>query len=114
MRRSSRSISFTAELAAAELPVASPVVIAGQTLLRDREFRFAAFPYLRGGAPELDAPGARELLGRALARLHQVGARRPFERRPQIGIERLGVAGPGAGAAGAACCPKRCASSTSG
>jgi Ser/Thr protein kinase RdoA (MazF antagonist) len=59
--------------------------------LRHREFRFAAFPYLRGSAPELDAPEAREILGRALARLHQVGARRPFERRPRIGIERLGV-----------------------
>jgi Ser/Thr protein kinase RdoA (MazF antagonist) len=82
---------FTAELAAAELPVAAPVAIAGETLLRHREFRFAAFPYLRGSAPELDAPGAREILGRALARLHQVGARRPFERRPRIGSERLGV-----------------------
>ncbi len=82
---------FTAELAAAELPVAAPLGVAGQTLLRYREFRFAAFPYLRGAAPELDAPEAREILGRALARLHQVGARRPFERRPEIGIERLGL-----------------------
>jgi len=82
---------FTAELAAAELPVAAPVTVSGQTLLRHREFRFAAFPYLRGSAPELDAPEARELLGRSLARLHQVGARRPFERRPEIGVERLGV-----------------------
>jgi Ser/Thr protein kinase RdoA (MazF antagonist) len=82
---------FTAELAAAELPVAAPVAISGQTLLRHREFRFAAFPYLRGSAPELDAPQARELLGRSLARLHQVGARSAFARRPQIGVERLGI-----------------------
>ncbi|MDE2264218.1 MAG: serine/threonine protein kinase [Gammaproteobacteria bacterium] len=82
---------FTAELAEAELPVAAPVAISGQTLFRHREFRFAAFPYLRGWAPELDAPEARELLGRSLARLHQVGARRPFERRPEIGVERLGI-----------------------
>jgi Ser/Thr protein kinase RdoA (MazF antagonist) len=82
---------FTAELAAAELPVAAPVAISGQTLLRHREFRFAAFPFLRGWAPELDAPEAREMLGRALARLHQVGARQPFERRPRIDIERLGL-----------------------
>ncbi len=81
---------FTAELAAAELPVAAPLAVSGQTLFRHREFRFAAFPYLRGAAPELDAPEAREILGRALARLHQVGARRPFEQRPDIGIERLG------------------------
>jgi Ser/Thr protein kinase RdoA (MazF antagonist) len=82
---------FTAELAAAELPVAAPWGASGQTLFRHREFRFAAFPYLRGTAPELDAPEARAILGRALARLHQVGARRPFERRPEIGIERLGL-----------------------
>ncbi|MHB8813878.1 MAG: serine/threonine protein kinase [Steroidobacteraceae bacterium] len=81
---------FTAELAAAELPVPAPVAVSGETLFRHGAFRFAAFPYLRGAAPELDAADARELLGRSLARFHQVGARRPFERRPEIGIERLG------------------------
>src|ERR1700758_2131891 len=34
---------FAAELAAAELAVAAPLAIGGQTLLRYREFRFAAF-----------------------------------------------------------------------
>ena len=91
---------FAAEMAAAELPVAAPVAISGQTLLRHGEFRFAAFPFLRGAAPELDAPEARELLGRSIARLHQVGARRPFERRPEIGIERPGGCGPCHGSAG--------------
>jgi Ser/Thr protein kinase RdoA (MazF antagonist) len=81
---------LTAELAAAELPVAAPLAIGGATLLRFREFRFAAFPFLRGRAPELDAPEARQLLGRSLARLHQVGATRRFRVRPQIGVERLG------------------------
>ncbi len=81
---------FTAELAEAELPVASALVREGTTLLRLGGFRFAAFPWLRGRAPELDAPGARELLGRSLARLHQVGARQPFAYRPALGIERLG------------------------
>jgi Ser/Thr protein kinase RdoA (MazF antagonist) len=81
---------FTAELAAAELPVAAPLAIGGETLLRFGEFRFAAFPFLRGRAPELDAPEARQLLGRSLARVHQVGATRSFRVRPQIGVERLG------------------------
>ena len=45
---------------------------------------------MRGRAPELDAPEARQLLGRSLARVHQVGATRPFSVRPQIGVERLG------------------------
>jgi Ser/Thr protein kinase RdoA (MazF antagonist) len=81
---------FTAELAAAELPVAAPLIIGGETLLKYGDFRFAAFPFLRGRAPELDAPDARQLLGRSLARLHQIGARRPFLTRVRIGVERLG------------------------
>ena len=85
--------AFTAELAEAQLPVASPLARDGTTLLRLGSFRFAAFPWLRGRAPELDAPGAREVLGRTLARLHQVGARRAFAHRPAIDIERLGREG---------------------
>ncbi len=81
---------FTAELAAAELPVAAPLSIHGASLQRYREFRFAAFPWMPGRAPELDAPEARQLLGRSIARLHQVGARRPFRARPAISLERLG------------------------
>jgi Ser/Thr protein kinase RdoA (MazF antagonist) len=81
---------FTAELAAAELPVAAPLVLGGATLVRYREFRFAAFPWLPGRAPELDASEARQILGRTLARLHQVGATRTFLVRPRIGIERFG------------------------
>src|SRR6185295_15599077 len=47
---------FTAELAAAELLVAAPLAIGCASLLRYREFRFAAFPWMHGRAPELDAP----------------------------------------------------------
>src|SRR5688572_16116648 len=56
--------TFTAELAAAELPVAAPRESDGRTLFRFGGFRWSAFPWKRGRAPELDAPGARELLGR--------------------------------------------------
>ena len=82
--------AFTEELARAEMPVAAPLRFGGATLIRYEGFRFAAFPWMRGRAPELDAPEARVLLGRSLARLHQVGATRPFIARPRIGIERLG------------------------
>ena len=82
--------AFTLELAAAELPVAAPLIIGGQTLLRYHDYRFAAFPFLRGRSPDLDAPEARQVLGRTLARLHQVGARRPFVARLHIGVERFG------------------------
>jgi Ser/Thr protein kinase RdoA (MazF antagonist) len=82
--------AFAAELAGADLPVAAPVAIAGDTLLRFREFRFAAFPWQRGRAPELDAPDSRAILGRTLARIHQVGAARTFAVREHLTIERLG------------------------
>jgi Ser/Thr protein kinase RdoA (MazF antagonist) len=82
--------TFTAELAAAELPVAAPVRIEGQTLFKYQEFRFAAFPWMVGRAPELDAPEARQIFGRTLARIHQIGALRPFLVRPKLGIQRLG------------------------
>ncbi len=83
---------LTAELAAAELPVAAPLAVDGRTLLRYREFRFAVFPWMRGRAPELDRPEARAMLGRALGRIHRIGAVRPFHERPALTIERLGYA----------------------
>ena len=73
--------ALAAELAVAELPVAAPLALAGTTLHHQRSFRLAAFPLCPGTAPELDGPGARELLGRTLARVHAVGARRRFEQR---------------------------------
>jgi Ser/Thr protein kinase RdoA (MazF antagonist) len=82
---------LTAELAAAELPVAAPVAVDGRTLFTYNEFRFAAFPWMRGRAPELDATDARQLLGRSLARIHQIGALRPFRTRPRVDIQRLGI-----------------------
>jgi Ser/Thr protein kinase RdoA (MazF antagonist) len=84
---------FAVELAAADLPVAAPVAIAGETLLRFGEFRFAAFPWQRGRAPELDAHESRAILGRSLARLHQVGAARTFKTRARLSVERLGWEG---------------------
>ena len=82
--------TFTAELAAAELPVAAPVRIDSRTLFKYQDFRFAAFPWMLGRAPELDAPEARQIFGRTLARMHQIGALRPFLARPELGIRRLG------------------------
>ena len=81
---------FTADLAAAELPVAAPVQVDGRTLFEYHEFRFAAFPWMAGRSPELDAPEARQIFGRTLGRLHQIGALRPFQVRPKLGIQRLG------------------------
>jgi Ser/Thr protein kinase RdoA (MazF antagonist) len=82
--------AFAAELAARDVPVAAPLEIDHQTLHTRGEFRFTAFPCCAGGAPELDRPNARELLGRTLARIHAVGALRPFEHRLTLDPGRLG------------------------
>lgn len=83
--------AFAAELAAEEILVAAPLRLADSTLHRHGEFRLAAFPLCPGTAPDLDQPGARELLGRTLARIHAVGARRRFQYRPTLERALLGA-----------------------
>ncbi len=82
--------AFTAELAEAEMAVAAPMTVQGETLFRFQGFRFAVFPWMAGRSPELDAPEARAMLGRATARIHRIGATRPFRTRVRLTVERLG------------------------
>ncbi len=82
--------AFASELAAAEIPVVAPLALGGSTLRHCGEFRVAAFAMHAGGAPDLDQPGARELLGRTLGRIHAIGGLRPFVLRPSMRAERLG------------------------
>jgi Ser/Thr protein kinase RdoA (MazF antagonist) len=81
---------FGIELAARDIPVAAPVELDGRTLHQFEQYRFAAFPCCPGNAPDLDQPGARELLGRTLARIHSVGALRRFEHRQRLNPAALG------------------------
>jgi Ser/Thr protein kinase RdoA (MazF antagonist) len=81
---------FTAEMAAAELPVAAPMRVDGRTLFRYQDYRFCAFPWMPGRAPELDSGESLTLLGRAIARVHQIGCVRPFRVRPRLTAQRLG------------------------
>lgn len=81
---------FATELAAAELAVAAPLVINGQTLHHHAGFRLALFDCLPGSAPELDLPGHRQMLGRAMGRLHAVGGAGRFSSRIDIGTWQYG------------------------
>lgn len=87
--------AFVRELAAAEIPVVAPLSIDGRTLLHYHQagaaFRFAVFPRQGGRSPELDRPGNLEWMGRFIARIHAIGALKPFELRPPIDIESFGV-----------------------
>ena len=80
------------ELAAADVPAVAPMRIAERTLHVFDEFRFAVFPRHGGRAPELDRRDTLVDLGRYIARIHTVGAARPFVHRPELTVESFGDA----------------------
>lgn len=75
-------LDFLLELQSEDLPVVAPIQIDQQSLFEFEGFHFALFPRKGGHAPELSNDDDLELLGRWLARLHQVGADRKFKHRP--------------------------------
>jgi Ser/Thr protein kinase RdoA (MazF antagonist) len=83
--------AFAFELAEAELPIAAPLRLGGESLFVHADQRFAAFPYLSGRAPEIADSETLTLLGRTLARMHAVGGRGRFRFRPSLDLDRLAV-----------------------
>lgn len=81
---------FSAELAEREIPVVAPLILQGKTLHQAGEHRFALFPRRGGRAPELSDPETLEWLGRFIARIHAVGALRPFSHRPTLTLQSFG------------------------
>lgn len=84
--------ALIAELVEADVPAVAPLAFEGRTLPGFGGFRFAVFARHGGRAPELDRRDVLEQLGRYIARLHTVGAARPFEHRPELTIETFGDA----------------------
>jgi Ser/Thr protein kinase RdoA (MazF antagonist) len=82
---------FAWELAEREIPVVAPLRDgAGRTLHEHARFRFAVYPKQRGRAPELETRDTLTWMGRFLARIHAVGALRPFARRRALDIATFG------------------------
>ena len=74
--------AFATELAAAEVPVASPWILGGgSTLFHYQGQRLAVTPRQGGRGPELEDPEVLRWIGRLLARLHGVGRQKPFAER---------------------------------
>lgn len=82
--------AFSAELTAAEVPAVAPLSIHGETLHHYAGFSFSVSPRRGGRTPELDDGEVLEWIGRFLARLHLVGAARPFVTRPALDIQTFG------------------------
>lgn len=83
--------AFSAELMAAEIPVIGPLVLNGATLHHFGGFAFSVSPSRGGRPPELDDPDVLEWIGRFLARIHTVGAARPFVSRPELDLQSFGI-----------------------
>ncbi|MDD2610300.1 MAG: serine/threonine protein kinase [Giesbergeria sp.] len=84
--------AFAAELLEAEVPAVAPLVLQGQTLHPYGGFAFSVSPWRGGRQPELDDWEVLEWLGRFMARIHNVGAMRPFSVRPTLDSASFGTA----------------------
>ncbi|MHA7600951.1 serine/threonine protein kinase [Alicycliphilus sp. T452] len=82
--------AFAQELAAAEVPVVAPLPLQGRTLHHHAGFAFSVSPWRGGRMPELDDFEVLEWLGRYLARIHNVGAAKPFVHRPALDLHGFG------------------------
>jgi Ser/Thr protein kinase RdoA (MazF antagonist) len=82
--------AFVSELAEREIPVVAPLALDGRTLREFAGFRFAVYPRRGGRTPELEDRDTLEWMGRFIARIHAVGATRPFAERPVLDIESFG------------------------
>lgn len=93
--------AFSQELVAAEVPAVQPISLQAMdasahvqgtppTLGHFKGHRVAVSPRRGGRAPELEDPQVLTWLGRFLARLHVVGAQKPFEHRLSMGVEQTG------------------------
>ncbi len=84
--------AFAAELEAAEVPMVAPLVVDARSLHHHGGFAFSVSPRRGGRTPELDDLDVLEWIGRFLARIHVVGAARPFAVRPALDLQSFGQA----------------------
>jgi Ser/Thr protein kinase RdoA (MazF antagonist) len=82
---------FAAELMAYEVPAIGPLVLGGETLHHFGGFSFSVSPRRGGRAPELDDTEVLEWIGRFLARIHTVGAKKPFQERPALNVDTFAI-----------------------
>ena len=83
--------AFALELMAAEIPVVAPLLLRGSSLHHAEGFAFSVSPRRGGRPPELDDADVLEWIGRFLARIHSVGATRPFLSRPALDVATFAV-----------------------
>ena len=75
---------FLDDLADQEIPVCAPLRIGGETLHRGHDLHHAVWPRTGGRAPDEFDDDELAVLGRLLARIHNVGASRDAPERPRL------------------------------
>ncbi|OAT30918.1 serine/threonine protein kinase [Proteus myxofaciens] len=84
---------FVVDLKEADISVAAPLMINGDTVhLSDDGFYFALFPSIGGRAYETDNLFQLEEVGRTLGRIHQIGRKKTYQYRPTISVEEYLIA----------------------
>ncbi len=82
---------FCFEVEAHDVPVVTPLKNSqNESLFTYKGFQFALFPRKGGYAPELDHQDNLAIMGRTLARLHNIGAQHPFKHRPELNAQTFG------------------------
>lgn len=83
--------AFIQELAESEIPVVPPLRFGeNKTLNQVDGFRFSVFPRQGGRVPEIEGREKLEWMGRFIARIHAIGALKPFKKRPALNITHFG------------------------
>lgn len=82
--------AFVKELSDHEIPVVPALSDNNKTLHLLNGFRFSVYPRQGGRVPELDSKETLEWMGRLIARIHAVGALKPFKARPTLTIAGFG------------------------
>lgn len=87
--------AFCFQLEEDEFPVVTPLRLNDNSLFREtiggQTFQFSLFPRRGGRAPEFDNLDHLLIMGRWLARLHNIGAVRPFTERPTLDLATYGT-----------------------
>ncbi len=83
--------AFLEDLQREGIPAIAPLVLNnGKTILHYEGFELALFPRVKGRMPDEFLPGQLRQVGRTLARIHNVGARRPAPHRPTLNAKTYG------------------------
>lgn len=85
--------NFLLDLAKDEIPVIAPIETEGKTLFKvdDHDLHFSLFPRKGGRAPEEMNEEQLQIMGRLLARIHNVGETREAKHRIKIDTESFGI-----------------------